>query len=82
MLLIDVSPSEMFAGIEGCRTVRRALHTSTSRRPIPSRTSWPVCITSRLSRAAIAMWIDQKRPLLALNDRIEVDMPAACVGTG
>jgi hypothetical protein len=78
MVLIDVSSSEMFGDVEG-RELMDQLFRIDGHRADPMANLLAGVYYFRLARAAIAMWIDQKRPLLAFNDRIDVDIPAVAL---
>jgi len=73
MVLIDVSSSEMFDAVEG-RELMEALFRLDSHHAHPMENLLAGVYYFRLARSAIAMWTDQVRPLLAFNDRVEVNV--------
>ncbi|CAN5737866.1 hypothetical protein BH20CHL4_BH20CHL4_09760 [soil metagenome] len=72
MLLIDVSSSAMFGAVEG-RDLMEVLFRIDRHTAHPQENLLAGVYYFRLARSAIAMWTDQKKPLLAFNDRVEVD---------
>jgi hypothetical protein len=75
MLLIDVSSAAMFGNVEGCKLMD-ALFRIDSHHADPMENLLAGVYYFRLARAAIAMWVDQNRPLLAFNDKVDADVAA------
>jgi len=73
--ILKVDPAAFFAGAEGVEVMR----------VLAGVDALPVSIDDsllaglyyfRVARAAIGSWVDSVRPLLQMNDRVEIDIPA------